>query len=90
MVGQTPHCGGTAEIIICGGRQEPRISYKGIIANLSRAIFNWPLLKLRGTWRAETRERQSVKAGGGKDRIRRPLPPEPANTEPWEGGQRQL
>lgn len=82
MVGQTPHCRGTGEIIICGGRQERRISYKGIIANLSRAIFNWPLLKLRGTWREETRERQSVKAGAGKARITRPLPPEPADTWP--------
>lgn len=66
MVGQTPHCRGTGEIIICGGRQEPRISYKGIIASLSRAIFNWPSPKLRGTWREETRERQSVKSGSWK------------------------
>lgn len=48
MVGQTPHCRGTGEIIICGGRQEPRISYKGIIANLSRAIFNWPFAEVEG------------------------------------------
>lgn len=73
MVGQTPHCGGTGEIIICGGRQEPRISYKGIIASLSRAIFNWPSPKLRGTWREETRERQSVKSRSWKRENQRAI-----------------
>lgn len=73
MVGQTPHCRGTGEIIICGGRQEPRISYKGIIASLSRAIFNWPSPKLRGTWREETRERQSVKSGSWKRENQRAI-----------------
>lgn len=73
MVGQTPHCRGTREIIICGGRQELRISYKGIIASLSRAIFNWPSPKLRGTWREETRERQSVKSGSWKRENQRAI-----------------